>query len=63
MQHRLYRIIGDEMRMSPEYMADLHMFLISQDSDVETLRQRVAEHLKFIPRKNYIGIANVMSEK
>ena len=32
-------------------MADLHMFLISQDSDVETLRQRVAEHLKFIPRK------------
>lgn len=32
-------------------MADLHMFLISHDSDIETLRQRVGEHLKYIPRK------------
>ena len=27
------------------------MFLISQDRGIETLRQRVAEHLKYIPRK------------
>ena len=39
------------MKMTPEYMADLHMFLNSQDSDIETLRQRVTDHLKFIPRR------------
>lgn len=42
------------MKMSPSYMADLHMFLISQDNDIEVLKRRVEEHLKFIPwRKLY----------
>ncbi|WP_324824305.1 DUF2971 domain-containing protein [Sinanaerobacter sp. ZZT-01] len=40
------------MKMSPEYMAELHKFLyLSNDSDMERLEPTVATHLKYIPRK------------
>lgn len=40
------------MKMSPEYMAELHKFLyLSNDSDEERLRTNVTTHLKYIPHK------------
>lgn len=40
------------MKISPEYMAELHKFLyLSNDSDMERLKSTVATHLKHIPHK------------
>lgn len=39
------------MKMSPEYMADLHMFLFKNTGDITALKGRAAEHIKYIPRK------------
>ncbi len=38
------------MKMTYEYMSELHRVLhFSDDSDTDTLTQKVHEHLKYIP--------------
>lgn len=38
--------------MTPEYMAELHKYIyMSKDSDVDRLKEKVGNHLKYIPRR------------
>lgn len=40
----------DLIYMTPEYMAELHKFIyMSKDSDVDRLKEKVGNHLKYIP--------------
>ena len=42
----------DLIYMTPEYMAELHKFIyMSKDSDVDRLKEKVGNHLKYIPKR------------
>lgn len=42
----------DLIYMTPEYMAELHKFIyMSKDSDVDRLKEKAGNHLKYIPKR------------